>query len=578
MEEQQPLLKDEPTPHITEPSNTNDIEQQQPQQQRRPRNSPRTFLNWITHTSVSLNRRELIGLIFLGTVVVTLIVTFTIDTLSSAEPKGEVNYASLTNELELLRKEWETEGAVVGVVRDGVLEYAQAFGKKNAAGDPVGLKTLFEIGSNTKAFTAISTAILVEKGKLDWETPVSKLYPGFEFRDPIATERATLIDILSHRTGLPRHDLMFVCNSTEEILTHIKYLEPSAQFREKFQYNNLMYMLAGTIAGRVNDEGWFSLIQNSLLERIEMFHTYTHAVDSKSDPETSEGFISGKPVNANFSLILEKVAPAGGIVSDILDVGKWLAFLQAKGLTTHNRRVLSEEVFDKLLWHPHTPIEAEAKMRTFKPVEHLLSYGLGFILSSYRGKRMVSHGGATNGYISEILTLPNEKISVAVLTNANTRFASLASRHVLDRQPVLDWNKEYRAAQDFDIENQQAAIEALLKLRGENKTTPSVPVTGIIGLYENAGYGKINVSGKPTASNTTEDLDLVVRFVSQPSMEFRIKHWVNDTFGLFAEELGGGEYPGLLASFFKANGSEVMERFEMPLEPSVAPISFVRID
>ncbi|KAJ3209546.1 hypothetical protein HDU67_006135 [Dinochytrium kinnereticum] len=581
MEEQQPLLNDEPTPHHSERRITSDVEQQHHQQQRRLRSSSLNFLDWLTTRSASLNRRELIGLVFLGTLVGTLLATFAINGLSTTEPKGEVSYAALTNEIEILRKEWEIEGAVIGVVRDGVLEYAQAFGRRNSAGDPVTLKTLFEIGSNTKAFTAVAIATLVEKGKLDWETPVSKLYPGFEFKDPIATERATLIDLLSHRTGLPRHDLMYMWNSTGEIISHIKYLEPSAQFREKYQYSNLMFDTAGTLAGRINDEGWQSLIQNSLLERLEMFHTYTSAQVAKADPDASEGFINGKAVDPFEDVILDRGLPSGSIVSDIYDLSKWLAFFQSKGLTLHNRRILSEDFFDNFLWYPHTPVLAEAPTLTFKPVEHLISYGLGFSLSMYRGKRLISHGGATSGYMSYISTLPKENISIAILTNSMIPVPEMMAKYIIDRvafpdEPPLDWNKEYRARERKYKADEQSRADSFQEMRGKNKTRPSVPFEGISGVYENIAYGNLLLTPKNGPIDDGDDIEFNLSVVGQTRTEFRLKHWVNDTFGAFSSSDQDQETPILLASFLKAEGSEEYSSLEIALEPAVAPIAFVR--
>ncbi|KAI8852771.1 beta-lactamase/transpeptidase-like protein [Chytridium lagenaria] len=531
-DEQQPLLKQKQPAHLSGADSAStlvrdlDVERQV----RPAASSPRSLLDLVADASSGLSRRGLLGVIFLGTLVGTLIAVFSLNSLSSLPPRGEVNYAAVGNQLDLLRQKWGNQGCCC----------RGSFGIKNEKGDPVTLDTLFEIGSNTKAFTSIATAILVEKGKLDWKTPVSKLYPGFEFKDPIANEHATLIDILSHRSGLPRHDLMFKWNSSEEIISRIKYLEPTAQFREKYQYNNLMYLLAGTIAGRVYDEGWESLIQRTLLEPIEMFNTYPLSSKAQSDPEISQGFVGNKATGKSASTSLDVIAPAGAIVSSVKDLAKWVTFLQEKGLTVHNRRVLSEAAFDNL-WHQHTPVTAEVQnVGDYPSVEHVQSYGLGFHILSYRGKRLVSHGGATNGYRSEIFTLPKEKLSIIILCNSETDFPDMAARYILDKVAFL-------------------------------KTARSIGTTT---------YGKFFVS-VPNPSDSSRDfgkVDLLLAADQNP-FTLELQHWANDTFGVMREVVNGGGdgLPFTLVTFSKKEGEEKMSTVSVVLEPAVGkPVTFVR--
>ncbi|KAJ3097016.1 hypothetical protein HDU97_005329 [Phlyctochytrium planicorne] len=169
--------------------------------------SSRPVLEWIHSRTRTITRRELLAAIFLGTLTATLAFVLALSAVSSIEPTNEVNYVVLGNELDMMRKEWNVKGAAVGVVRNGKLIYKQGFGVRNDKGDPVTERTLFQIASNSKAFTTVALSMITEQGKLDLETPVSQLLPGFEFNDPIATQQANLLDILSHRTvSLPSRD------------------------------------------------------------------------------------------------------------------------------------------------------------------------------------------------------------------------------------------------------------------------------------------------------------------------------------------------------------------------------------
>ena len=121
---------------------------------------------------------------------------------------------------------------------------------------PVTPKTLFAIGSCTKAFTTFVMGTLVDEGKLDWDKPVRTYIPELRFYDRAASELITPRDLVTHRSGLPRHDLVWynATLSRKEIVDRLPYLEPSETFRSKFQYNNIMFMTAGYLVDRLTGQ------------------------------------------------------------------------------------------------------------------------------------------------------------------------------------------------------------------------------------------------------------------------------------------------------------------------------------
>ncbi|KAJ3097540.1 hypothetical protein HDU97_004765 [Phlyctochytrium planicorne] len=287
-----------------------------------PIHHPKPFLDWIVRKTVLLSRNELASVVFLFTLSTTLFVVSLLKSASNLHPKGEVNYAVLTNDLEKLRVENDVKGMVVGVVKDGKLVYAQPFGEKNDKGEKVNLRTLFEIGSNTKAFTAVAISMLVEQGKIAWDTPVTDLLPGFEFNDPVANKYATLEDVMSHQTGMATHDWMLLAkNSTLSIAMNLKHLPPVYAFRETFSYSNAMWTVPGSIVSQACNEGWPSFIQTRIFERLEMYHSFTSFKESKEDPEASQGFTNGKPWTneRDLAVMYDAVGPVGSISVDILD-------------------------------------------------------------------------------------------------------------------------------------------------------------------------------------------------------------------------------------------------------------------
>ncbi|KAJ3098308.1 hypothetical protein HDU96_011144 [Phlyctochytrium bullatum] len=333
--------------------------------------------------------------------------------------------------------------------------------------------------------------------------------------DPVAHERATLIDILSHRTGLPGHDgLTYLYETSEELIQRLKDLEPTAQFREEYQYTNLMFLLAGAIAGRAHQDGWEDLIITRLLEPLEMYNTYASIRKAYKDPRTVDGFAGGVVVNRTLNLYSDRDGPAGAIVTSIGD------------------------------------------------------HGLGFRISSYRGKRIIHHNGALFGFSSTLITLPEEKISVAVLTNSQTPFTPVAAQIILDREVKLtpplasvafstvkafDWNTHFKANRKRWDNVKQHEIERIENLRDPD-SAPTVSFAELSGIYYHDAYGIAEVS-----LSTQHPKGLSIK-LNDGAQELKTDHWYNNTFGLVAmkepfDKQDGFYKPRPLVTFFpRENG------------------------
>ena len=152
-------------------------------------------------------------------------------------------------------KDWKVPGVAVAIVKDGGVVLSKGYGLRDVKRHlPVTPETLFAIGSATKAFTVMSLGVLVDDGKISWDTPVKTYLPTFKLEDPFASDRMTPKDLVTHRSGLPRHDLVWYNAplSRKEIFDRLQYLEPNVDFRYKFQYQNLMFLTAGYLAGEVS--------------------------------------------------------------------------------------------------------------------------------------------------------------------------------------------------------------------------------------------------------------------------------------------------------------------------------------
>src|SRR5436190_14910917 len=184
-------------------------------------------------------------------------------------------------------KEWNVPGMAIGIVQSNKTIYAKGFGYRDLKQKlPVTTNTLFAIGSTTKAFTCVVLGTLVDEGKLDWDKPIRNYIPEFRLQDPHATELTTARDLVTHRTGLPRHDLVWYNNtsiSRREVVQRLPYLEPNHAFREKFQYNNLMYVVAGHLIETITGQSWEENVRQRIFGPLGITNSNFSVRDSQSN-------------------------------------------------------------------------------------------------------------------------------------------------------------------------------------------------------------------------------------------------------------------------------------------------------
>ena len=159
---------------------------------------------------------------------------------------------------------------------------------------PVTPSTPFFIGSTTKAFTATLVGMLVDEGRMRWDDPVEKYLPEFKLavqsKDP--NDRATMRDILSHRTGFTRMALLETNRglSSEEILRRASSVEAFAPFRQRFYYNNVHYLAAGSAAAAAAGTSWDALVRARILAPLGMADTRTSMREARKDPRVARGY------------------------------------------------------------------------------------------------------------------------------------------------------------------------------------------------------------------------------------------------------------------------------------------------
>jgi CubicO group peptidase (beta-lactamase class C family) len=482
--------------------------------------------------------------------------------VSNASPaKAAPALRGLDDYVDGLLGEWTTPGTAVAIVKDGEIVFSQGFGKRNLADDlPVTTKTVFSIASCTKAICAASLAILVDEGKLDWDEPVRTYLPDFALYDPVATDRITPRDLLTHRSGLPRHDALWYGGglSRAEMVRRIRYLEPTTDFRAVWQYQNLMYLTAGYLAGTIAGCEWEELVQRRIFEPLGMHDSGFSVSHAQQMPDHARPYREKDDETKEIPFLnIDAIAPAGAITSTIDDMSRWLLLNLNRG-ELDGKRIISEAQMAEL----HAPRMVMPTWNKY-PESKLPAYALGWAVDSYRGHTKAAHGGNIDGFSSLVSFLPEDGIGVVVLTNKNgSSIPQNITFTVFDRLlglPELPWNARFK---EDDAVTKAAAGASKQRADTErvSGTTPSHPLADYAGAYEHVGYGRLLIQ------ENGDGLELRYHAVGGPLVH---RHY--DVFEHDFRELGV-KFPFSFAT--DATGDIVS--VAVPMEPMVKDIVFVK--
>lgn len=465
-------------------------------------------------------------------------------------------------------KEWKVPGLSVAIVKEGEVVFCEGFGFRDVE---KGLKTtpetIFAIGSSSKAFTTMAMGILVDDGKLEWDKPVRNYLPTFKLLDSFATERMTPRDLVTHRSGLPRHDLMWYNSpfARQEIFDRLEYLEPNKDFRTYFQYQNLMFMTAGYLVGQLTGSSWEQVVQEKIFDSLEMGNSNFSVEKSKEATDFS------LPYNEKDDEIeeiafrnIDTVGPAGSINSNLTDMANWVLLHLGKG-KFQDRQVISEGNLTQM--HiPQMVIQSMPGMDIFAKQDEIghASYGLGWFIQHYRGHNLVHHGGNIDGFSAMVTLMPQDDIGVVVLSNLNgSQLPMVLCFNVFDRLlglDEIDWSQRIKEEVDKLKEAMEKSKE---KSAAERKTDapPSHPLKDYAGDFEHPGYGVISIALKDDKLAATYN-----------SMDFPMVHYHYDIFEMTYELFD----MSMKVSFFNDVKGNI-GTLALPLEPSVKDIVFTRM-
>jgi CubicO group peptidase (beta-lactamase class C family) len=467
--------------------------------------------------------------------------------------------------IERERERFGVAGLSVVVVQDREVVLAEGFGSRNLESDlPTTPETLFAIASDSKAFTAALCATFVDEGKLEWDAPIRDVLPWFRLHDLHATELVSMRDLLAHRTGLPRHDAVWFWGGaglqSEETVRRLRHLKPSAPLRQVWQYNNLCYTTAGYIAGELAGSDWETALRERIFDRLGMKRTTVGRRPAEATGDAATPYDDKTGANVAVPQIGDgSVGPAGGIWSNAEEMASWvLARLDVPlpdGSLLLSRNAL-RELHAPAMVKPPGPLEL--------PGVHSLGYGLAADVISYRGHRLVNHGGNLHGFCSNVYLAPEAGAAVVVLANAHgAGIRTSLPLQIFDQ--ILGLEPEPWGERLFDI---MAAIKGGAREASAHRATtgsgrsPSRPLQEFAGRYSHPAYDvfEVRVDGE-TLVPVWHELDGI-----------SLRHRDVDSWDLI---LGSHYEDTPIAAVFRS-GTDDVTGLEIALEPSVEPILFTR--
>lgn len=431
----------------------------------------------------------------------------------------------LDAEVEAAMRRFRAPGVAIAIVRGDSVILAKGYGVRTAGRpEPVTARTMFAIASTTKAMTATLAAMLVDEGKLRWDAPVTSYLPEFQLHDAYVTRDATLRDLLTHRLGLPRGDVLWYGTSytSAEVLRRVRYLRPAWSPRTRYGYQNIMYLAAGEATARAAGKRWDVLLRERLLEPLGMTSTTTSldALQAMPDVATPHGIRDDRLVTIPWTRV-DNAAPAGAVNSNAEDMAKWVRF-QLDSARVDGKRLLRPQTFAETHM-PQTVVRLEGLAKRINQVAHLQSYAMGWTVQDHRGRELVQHGGNLAGMSSKVALLPEEKLGVVVLVNLDgTLLRDALTYAILDRFVGVrdrDWPAEHARLRD-SLQRKAQADERAERAKRVADTRPSLPLERYAGTYADSMLGELKV--------THEDGRLVLRYGTLEPMD--LEHWHHDVF------------------------------------------------
>jgi CubicO group peptidase (beta-lactamase class C family) len=397
-------------------------------------------------------------------------------------------------------------GIAVAIVKDGKVILSKGYGIKSIqTNEKVDANTLFGIASNSKAFTTAALAMLVDEGKLKWDDKVISYLPNFKMYNDYVTNEFTIRDLLTHRSGLGlgAGDLMIWPGKSDftplDIIQNLQYLKPVSAFRTQYDYDNLLYIVAGEVINKVSGMSWCEFIETQILKPLDMKNSASSFIRLK---DTSNVIAPHVPMDGKLKVIKryqdQILDPAGGIYSSVNDMSKWMIMQLNNGkYGTENKQLFSVKEQTEM-WTPQTIIPATTKA----PYNtHFSSYGLGWFLSDVKGYKQVTHTGGLEGIVTQVTLFPELNLGIVVLTNQQSGAAFTAITNTIKDSYLGIKSEDYVTIYSNRIKAQKETTdkvtdEVWATVAKNKKGNIKIDFNTYIGRYKDNWLGEIVISEK----------------------------------------------------------------------------------
>jgi len=403
-------------------------------------------------------------------------------------------------------RNFDVPGISVAIVKNGKVVLAKGYGVKSIlTKEKVDANTLFGIASNSKAFTSAALAMLVDEGKLKWDDKVIKYLPNFKMYNEYVTNEFTIRDLLTHRSGLGlgAGDLMFWPGGADftpkDVVENLQYLKPVSAFRTKYDYDNLLYIVAGEVIQKVSGKSWCDFIEERIMKPLEMNNSAASFVRLK---DTTNVIAPHVPTDGKLKVVSRYKDPifdaAAGIYSSVNDLSKWMIMqLQNGKYGPDNKSLISEKEHNEM-WTPQTIMSINI---TPPYNSHFKSYGLGWQLSDVKGYKQVAHSGALEGIYTQTTLFPELNLGIVVLTNQQSGAAFSAITNTIKDSylniPFSDYVELYSKREKDNIaEADKTTTEVWATIAKNKKDKLKIDLKKYEGIFVDNWFGQIEISQK----------------------------------------------------------------------------------
>ncbi len=501
-----------------------------------------------------------------------LITLLTIISISSVFAQQDKRLKGLEKELEAILETTKAPGFAVAIVEGKKIIYAKGFGYRDYENKiPADANTLFAIGSISKAFTSAILGQLRNEDKISFEESPMKYVPELKFYNNDMNNNIIIKDLMSHRTGLPRHDASwyyFPTYNKDSLVLRIEHQEPFTGVRQKWRYNNFMFLVQGVITEHITGKSWEENIKDRFFKPLGMTRSN---VSIKELEKSSNAAIGYKLKNDSIITRMDYyhiagMSPAGSINSSVNEMSNWLITWINKG-KFKDQQIIPEPYIDEAI--SSQMVVGGGLPDTEFPDMHLSNYGYAWFLSSYRGHYRVQHGGSIDGFSANVAFFPSDSIGIVVLTNQNgSAVPSLVRNTVADRMlktQKTDWSNRY-VEKKSDAKKEEDKTES--KSSKIETSKPSHNIVEYTGTYSNKAYGSFTITYKN--DSLFSELNNIKQYVNHRNYDlFELVDVIDNK--IDSTHLGHS-----MNIKFNTNNTGDISNVEIKLEPILEPIIFIR--